>query len=123
MSGGSSCREDLEIRLYWEPMSYWMPIEDEPVSKDSTRGIDLLDPSLETVKDGVWLLCSVHACMSVERSFIVFTSPAAHLGWVVVVGYLALEGGFCTLVLLGHALASEMICRISGELNLATPHL
>ena len=30
-----------------------MLIEDEPVSTDSTRGIDLLDPSLETVKDGV----------------------------------------------------------------------
>ena len=52
---------DLEIRLNWEPRSYWMPIEDEPVSTDSTRGIDLLDPSLETVKDG----CGHCACMHV----------------------------------------------------------
>ena len=43
MSGGMSCRADLEIRFNWEPRSYWVPIEDEPVS---TRGMDLLDPSL-----------------------------------------------------------------------------
>ena len=61
MPGGSFCRADLEIRLSWEPRSYWMLIEDEPVSTDSTRGIDLLDPSLESVKDEVWLLCT-HAC-------------------------------------------------------------
>ena len=59
--GGRFRRADLEIRLNWEPRSYWMPIEDEPVSTDSTRGIDLLDPSLETVKDGVWSL-GMHTC-------------------------------------------------------------
>ena len=58
MSGGSFFWEGLEIRLNWEPRSYCMAIEDEPVSTDSTRGIDLLDPSVETVKDGVRLLCT-----------------------------------------------------------------
>ena len=33
--------------------TYWMLIEDEPISMDSTRGTDLLDPSLETVKERV----------------------------------------------------------------------
>ena len=56
--GGRFCKADLEIRLNLEPRSYWMPIEDESVSTDSTRGIDLLDHSLETVKDGVWSLMS-----------------------------------------------------------------
>ena len=55
--GGRSRRADLEIRLNWEPSSYWMPIEDEPISMDSTRGMDLLDPNLETVKNGVSSLC------------------------------------------------------------------
>ena len=54
MSGGSFYKVDLVIRLNWEPRSYLMSIKYEPVSTDSTRGIDLLDPSLETVKDGVW---------------------------------------------------------------------
>ena len=57
MSGGRFHKADLEIRLNWEPRSYWMPIVDEPVSMDSTRGMDLLDPSLETVKDGASSLC------------------------------------------------------------------
>ena len=60
-----------------------MPIEDEPVSTDSTRGMDLSDPSLETVKDGVWLLC-MH--MLVERSSIMLKSHGAHLGCTLVVG-------------------------------------
>ena len=34
-----------------------MPNEDDSVSMDSTRGIDLLDPSLETVKDRALSLC------------------------------------------------------------------
>ena len=55
--GGRFHRTDLEIRLNWEPRSYWMPIEDEPVSTDSTSGMDLLEPTLETVTVGVWLLC------------------------------------------------------------------
>ena len=82
MSGGSFCRVELEIRLNWEPRSYWMPIEDEPVSTDSTRGINLLDPSLEMVMDGVWLLC-MHAL--VERDSIVFTYHGGHLGCAVVI--------------------------------------
>ena len=57
MSGGRLCRADLEIRFIWEPKSYWMPIEDEPVSMVSTRGMDLLFPNLETVKEGALLLC------------------------------------------------------------------
>ena len=57
MSGGRSRRADLKIRLNWEPRSYWMLIEDEPISMDSIRGIDLLDPSMETGKDGVSSLC------------------------------------------------------------------
>ena len=61
MLGSRFRRADLEIRLNWEPRSYWMLIEDELVSTYSTRGIDLSDPSLETVKDGVWSLC-MHAC-------------------------------------------------------------
>ena len=36
-----------------------MPIEDEPISIDSTRGMDLLDPSLERVKDGASSLYSI----------------------------------------------------------------
>ena len=52
VSGHRFCRADLEIRLIWESKSYWMPIEDESVSMDSNRGMDLLDPSLETVKEG-----------------------------------------------------------------------
>ena len=46
--GSSFFRVDLEIRLSWEPRSYWMPIEDEPVFTDSTRGMDLLELTLDT---------------------------------------------------------------------------
>ena len=55
--GASFFRVDLEIRLNWEPMSYWMPIEDEPVFTDSTRGMDLSELTLDTETVGVWLLC------------------------------------------------------------------
>ena len=57
MSEGRLCRADLEIRLIWEPRSYWMLIEDELVSMDSTRGMDLLFPNCERVKEGALLLC------------------------------------------------------------------
>ena len=57
MLGGRLCKADLEIRLFWEPKSYGMPIEDEPVSMDLTRGMDLLFPNLETGKEGTSLLC------------------------------------------------------------------
>ena len=55
--GASFFRVDLEIRLNWEPRSYWMPIEDEPVFTDSTRGMDLSELTLDTETVGVWLLC------------------------------------------------------------------
>ena len=55
--GSRVFRVDLEIRLSWDPRSYWMPIEDELVFTDSTRGMDLSEPTLDTVKVGVWLLC------------------------------------------------------------------
>ena len=54
--GASFSRVDLEIRLNWEPMSYWMPIEDEPVFTDSSRGMDLSELTLDTDMVGVWLL-------------------------------------------------------------------
>ena len=57
MSEGRSGRGELEIWLNWEPRSYWILIEDEFVSMDSTRGMDLLGPSLEMVKDGASSLC------------------------------------------------------------------
>ena len=57
VSGYRFCRVDLEIRLMWEPKSYWLPNEGESVSMDSTRGMDLLDPSLKMVKDGALPLC------------------------------------------------------------------
>ena len=63
MSEGRLCRADLEIRLIWEPKSYWMLIEDEPVSMDSTRGIDLLFPNLVTMKDGALSSCLQAACV------------------------------------------------------------
>ena len=55
--GASFFRVDLEIRLNWEPRSYWMPIEDEPVFTDSTKGMDLSDPTLETETVGASSLC------------------------------------------------------------------
>ena len=54
---GRSCNLDLEIRLNWLPLSYWMRLDNEPISRDSTRGMDLSDLSLEIVKDRALLLC------------------------------------------------------------------
>ena len=55
MIEGRSCSEDLEIRLNWH--SYRMSINDEPMPMDSSRGMDLLGPSLEIVKDRASSLC------------------------------------------------------------------
>ena len=57
MLGASFFRVDWDTRLNWEPMSYCMPIVDEPVFIDSTRGKDLSEPTLDMEKEGVWLLC------------------------------------------------------------------
>ena len=70
MLGGRFRKADLEIRLNWEPRSYWMPIEDEPVSTDSI-GSQLGDSKGWDV---------VYARMLVERDSIMFTSHGAHLG-------------------------------------------
>ena len=53
-----------------------MPIEDGPVSTDSTRRMDLLDPMLGDGKG--WGVVTVHAGMLVERSSIVLASHGVH---------------------------------------------
>ena len=57
MEVGRAWRADWEIKLSWQPVSYWIPREDNHSGMFSTRGMDLSEPNLEMERVGAWLLC------------------------------------------------------------------
>ena len=78
-------------------------------------------PCLETVKDGVWLLCmqacwwrGAPSCSHPMGCTFDALLQQVNLHW---------KECLCTLAQLGHALVPEMSFRMSGQLNLATPQL
>ena len=57
MDVGRAWRAYWEIKLSWQPVSYWIPREDDPSGMFSTSGMDLSEPTLEMETVGAWLLC------------------------------------------------------------------
>ena len=57
MEVGRVQRIDWEIRLSWKLLSYWIPREQAPMGKFSTKGLDLSESNLDTETVGDWLLC------------------------------------------------------------------
>ena len=87
----------------------------------STRGIDLLEPTLDTETVGVWLLCMQARWWTGSPSCL---HPLGHTLeaplWKVSLRW---KAGSCAGVQLGQTLLSEISFRMSGELSLATPKL
>ena len=110
---------DLEMRLSWQPVSYWIPTFVRPRFKVSTKGTDWLAPTLGTVTKWAWLLCmqallftGTPCCKHplVHTLEVPFLRVSLHLkllrwAWVQV----------------KQRLLSEINLRISGELSLPDP--
>ena len=55
--GGIVLSTDLEIKLSWQPVSYWIPRVSAPRETFSTSGIDLSETTLDTETESVLSLC------------------------------------------------------------------
>ena len=108
------------MRLSWQPVSNWIPMDRWPRIIFSTRGIDLSDPTLETEMVG-----SSSLCLQVKQlkgypfwehflgKILLVPSQKADLQW---------KSIWWLQQQLGQTLVLSTVLIISAELSFLTPH-